>query len=424
MVDLSFEQRRQFERLGAEQLANHQLKKLNDLLAAILPCNRFYREKLSSVNIPLTGLDRLSELPFTYKEELSRSRSDGEFTTNLTYPLERYVRFHRTSGTRGKPLAVLDTAEDWQWWKSTWQYVLDVANVEPEDRVAMAFSFGPFIGFWSAYDAAIERGCLVLPGGGMSSLERLEMLKDGEATALFCTPSYALHLADVAAENQRDVASLDIRVIVVAGEPGGSLPAIRSRIERSWNARVVDHSGATEVGPWGYSDRKGRGLHVNEAEFIAEFLSIETGQPAAEGELAELVLTPLGRIGCPVLRFRTGDLVQPSWTAKGDCRFVLLDRGVLGRVDDMMIVRGVNIYPSSIEQILHGFPEVIEYRMTVYKDGEMDALTIEIEDRLQAPDRVAKELRLRLGLNIDVRSVSAGSLPRFEAKGKRFIDQR
>ena len=200
---------------------------------------------------------------------------------------------------------------------------------------------------------------------------------------MFCTPSYALHLAEVGAQNQIDVSALQIRCIVVAGEPGGSIPAVRQRIEQAWNARVIDHGGATEVGPWGYAMPDGQGLYVVESEFLAEFLSVDTGQPAADGELSELVLTTLGRGGCPVIRYRTGDLVRPTWNAPGDNRFVVLQGGVLGRADDMMIVRGVNIFPSSVEQIIHSFPEIVEYRMLVHKQGAMDALTIEIEDRLE-----------------------------------------
>jgi phenylacetate-CoA ligase len=165
-------------------------------------------------------------------------------------------------------------------------------------------------------------------------------------------------------------------------------------------------------------------VHVLESEFIAEFLSAETGKPAAEGELAELVLTNLGRAGCPVIRYRTGDLVRPSWQQEGANRFVLLEGGVLGRADDMVIIRGVNVYPGSIEQILRSFPEVVEFRILARRTGEMDQLAIEIEDRLEQPDRVAKELRLRLGLKVDVSCVALGSLPRFEGKGKRFIDER
>jgi phenylacetate-CoA ligase len=288
----------------------------------------------------------------------------------------------------------------------------------------MAFSFGPFIGFWSAHDAFVARGAMVIPAGGLSTIARLDLMESSRATVVCCTPSYALHMAEVAAESQRHVARNHVTRLIVAGEPGGSVPATRERIETAWGARVIDHGGATEVGPWGYADIQRRGLHVIESEFVAEFRSVETGQDAAAGELSELVLTTLGRYGCPIIRYRTGDLVRPTWNTEGPNRFVLLQGGVLGRADDMLVIRGVNIVPSSVEQILRGLPEIVEFRMTAHKRGEMDALTVDIEDRLGAPQRVAKELKLRLGLNVDVRSVPLGSLPRFEGKGKRFIDQR
>jgi phenylacetate-CoA ligase len=191
-----------------------------------------------------------------------------------------------------------------------------------------------------------------------------------------------------------------------------------------WQAEVLDHAGASEVGPWGYGDADGAGLYVTESEFLAEFLAVESGRPAAEGELSELVLTTLGRVGSPVIRFRTGDLVRPSWQRPGANRFVHLAGGVLSRSDDMIVVRGVNIFPSSIEQILRSFPDVVEYRMVVTKVAEMDQLLVEIEDRLDNPGRVAAELLLRLGLKIQVSCVPLGSLPRFEGKGRRLIDQR
>lgn len=423
MLRNTCDRRRELERLGADELARLQLDRLNQLLAAILPQNGFYAEKLAGIRLPLQTLDQLAELPLTIKDELAAPTGPTGLAANHTYPIERYTRFHRTSGTRGRPMVVLDTADDWQWWVDTWQYVLDAAELGPADRVMMAFSFGPFIGFWTAHDAALARGALVIPGGGLTTLARLELIQTSRATTLLCTPSYALHMAEVAVEKGIDTTSLAVRRIIVAGEPGGSVPAIRRRIETAWNARVIDHAGATEVGPWGYADRSGRGLHVVESEFIAEFLSAESGRPAADGELAELVLTPLGRSGCPVIRYRTGDLVRP-WHDAGENRFVLLEGGVLGRADDMLVIRGMNVFPSSVEEILRSFPEVAEYRLIADKIAAMDVLTVQVEDRLDQPERIAGELRLRLGLKVDVQSVPAGSLPRFEGKGKRFVDRR
>lgn len=418
-------ERRRLQSLSRAELAEYQLQRLNTLLATILPANDFYAAKLANIPREFTALEQLAELPLTHKDELTSAVASPLAVANLTWPLDHYVRYHQTSGTHGRPLPVLDTAEDWQWWINCWQYVLDAAEVTSADRAMLAFSFGPFIGFWSAHDALVERGTMVIPGGGTSTIGRLDLLQRTRATVLLCTPTYALHLAEVAAEHKIDLpAHCEIEKIIVAGEAGGSIPATRSRIESAWQARVTDHSGASEVGAWGFGDTTARGLHVNESEFIAEFLSVETGEAAKEGELSQLVLTSLGRYGMPLIRYRTGDLVRPTWSATGECRFVMLEGGVLGRADDMLVVRGVNIFPSSIEQIMHSFPEVVEYRFTVRKRVAMDEMLVEVEDHLQQPARIAEELELRLGLKVDVQIAPPASLPRYEGKGKRFVDQR
>ncbi len=418
------EERRRLESLDAAGLIRHQLDRLNALLDEVLPTNAFYAAKLFCVERPVRSLDALATWPFTFKEELLGVAKGHDFANNRTWPLERYSRLHQTSGTHGRPIVVLDTADDWQWWINCWQYVLDAAEVQADDRVLMAFSFGPFIGFWSAYDALAARGCLLMPTGGVSTLGRLEMARHGRATVVCCTPSYALHLAEVGAQHEIDVASLGVRRIILAGEAGGSMPAVRAQIEAAWQAKVLDHCGASEVGPWGYGDLNGSGVWINEAEFIAEFLSVSTGTAALEGELAELVLTTLGRAGSPVFRYRTGDLVRPSWRGDAANRFVRLDGGVLDRADDMLVVRGVNIFPSSIEQIIRSFPEIVEFRVTIFKEAHLDQIAVEVEDRLAQPQRVAAELLLRLGLSVSVDLAPLGTLPRYEGKGKRFVDRR
>lgn len=419
------EERRRLRGLSRQELSEYQLERLNALMAAILPANRFYSQKLANFPREFTAIEQLTELPFTTKEELSAETGSAIAAANLTWPVERYVRYHQTSGTRGRPMPVLDSADDWRWWINCWQYVLDTAGVTEADRAMLAFSFGPFIGFWTAHDALVERGAMVIPGGGMSSLGRLDLLERTQATVLLCTPTYALHLAEIATEHKINLSSrCAVKKIIVAGEAGGSIPATRARIEFGWQAHVTDHSGASEVGAWGFGDSRSRGLHVLESEFIAEFISLETNEPAREGELSQLVLTSLGRFGMPVIRYRTGDLVRPTWPVEGPCRFVLLEGGVLGRADDMLVVRGVNIFPSSIEQIMHSFPEVSEYRFIVRKQGEMDEMIVEVEDGLDQPGRIAEELYVRLGLKVDVRLAPQASLPRFEGKGKRFVDLR
>jgi len=400
------------------------LERLRGLLSDILPSNRFYAEKLARVSAAPESLADLEQWPFTYKEELVAGAHPGT-PANLTWPPDRYVRFHRTSGTHGRPLPVFDTADDWAWWMDCWSEILDRGGVRGGDRVLVASSFGPYAGFWSAFDAAVARGAMAIPTGGMSSLARLELARTVSATVLVATPSYALHLAEVALAEKLDAARLGVRLVIVAGEPGGSIGGVRARIAEAWGADVLDHAGATEVGPWGAGTLAGGGIDVIETCFHAEFLSLQTGRPAGEGELSELVLTTLGRTGAPVIRYRTGDLVCPRWPP-GDaaCPWVRLDGGILGRTDDMLVVRGVNVFPSAVDDIVRSFPEIVEYRLTIDTVASLDTLTLEVEDHLSDPDRVAREFQVRLGLKVGVVAVPIGSLPRFEGKGRRIVDRR
>jgi len=411
-----------------DALQARKLDRLRGMLRAVLPRNAFYAAKLARVPDPLAirSVDDLADWPFTFKEELVEAAGQDGLPGNLTWPTDRYVRFHQTSGTHGRPLPVFDTAADWEWWLDCWRVILDRAAIGPGDRVLVASSFGPYAGFWSGFDAVIDRGGLAIPAGGMPTLGRLQLARRLAATVLIATPSYALHLAEVAESNKIDLAATPVRLVIVAGEPGGSIPATRARIADRWGAEVLDHAGATEVGPWGVGDLGGLGLDVLEPFFHAEFLALDSGRPASEGELAELVLTTLGRTGAPVIRYRTGDVVRPTWAAagRGERPWVRLMGGILGRVDDMLVVRGVNIFPGAIDDIVRSFPEVVEHRLTVATRGSLDVLGLEIEDRLGEPGRVAAELELRLGLKVDVAAVPIGSLPRFEGKGRRLVDRR
>lgn len=400
-----------------------QLKQFNQQLARILPLNAFYVQKLGTSSLVLNRLEELSELPLTTKQELveSADSSPESLSAHHTFPRRHYSRIHRTSGTTGHPLIIMDTTEDWQWWSATWQHVLEAAELTRDDRVFMAFSFGPFIGFWSAHQACVDRGATVIPGGGLSSLARLEFMRSSEATAICCTPSYALHLAEVARVENFPVSELSIRRLIVAGEAGGSVPNVRSRIEKLWQAEVVDHCGATEIGAWGFGWPAGPGLHIIETQFIAEFLPLADGGSAG---LSELVLTSLGRYGAPVMRYRTGDIVKHQRPTAGRCRFCWLPEGVIGRVDNMVTIRGVNIFPSSIAELVREVPSIDEYRVTVTRHGPLDQLELAVEAEEPARQTIEKLLTARLGLRIPVHIVPPGTLPRSDGKSQRWHDQR
>lgn len=401
---------------------------VRELLDRVLRSNPFYQRKLAAVGVTradqIAGAEDYARLPFTTKAELSRDQlAHPKFGTNLTEPLENYVRLHQTSGTTGRPLRWLDTRQSWDWWIRCWRRVLAGAGVTPRDRVFFAFSFGPFVGFWSAFAAVEDVGCLAIPGGAMSSEQRLHALVDCGATVLISTPTYALHLAAVAAREGIDLAATDVRLTIHAGEAGASIPATRARIEAAWAARCFDHAGATEVGAWGFECAARSGLHLNEDEFLFEVVDPMTGAVADEGEL---VITNFGRDCMPVIRYRTGDHVRLA-TERCACGspFRYCPGGVIGRVDDAIIVRGVNIFPSSIEHIVRSTTVVDEFQVEVTRRDEMDEIYLRIEVRDDsAAKRLARELRSQLGLRTTVEVVAPGSLPRFDLKARRFIDRR
>ncbi|MEM6468151.1 MAG: phenylacetate--CoA ligase family protein [Planctomycetota bacterium] len=415
-------------RLDTDSLREIQLVRLNQVLAAAIE-HPFYRERLSGLRFPLQDLESLHQIPFLTKEQMI-NEAPGLPAKIFGGKKGDYRYFHQTSGTSGRPMPVLDTAADWEWWMRCWAHVLHAATVDSTDIAMMAFSFGPFIGFWTASDALRAAGALMIPGGGLSSEARIQMIVDHGCTIVCCTPTYALHLLEAAAKVGIDLAATDVSRLIVAGEPGGSLPSVRQRIESGWGARVVDHSGGSEIGAWGFGSRDGQGLHVIETEFIAECLVFDDGEtdpfpagrPAENGERSELVLTGLGRFGGPAIRYRTGDMVRPLYDdPKIECRFLYLDGGVLGRADDMIVIRGVNVFPSSIEAIVREIDPVAEFRMIVKREGEMDSVTVEAELSVEACEHLAGLLQSRLAMRIPVRCVEAESLPRFSAKARRLV---
>jgi phenylacetate-CoA ligase len=417
---------RGFETLDEEARRAHQWGRLAALAREIVPANPFVTAKWRGAGLrgpgDLRSWDDFRRLPFTQKRELADDQAaHPPFGTNLTYPMERYVRVHQTSGTSGAPLRWLDTEESWQWWVRCWGVVLRGAGLGAGDRIFFPFSFGLFIGFWAGFEGARAIGALAIPGGGQDSLQRLAAIDTLGATAVCCTPSYALHLAELARERGVDLGKLAVRTTVHAGEPGAGIPSVRARIEEAWGARAFDHAGMTEMGAYGYDCSVQAGLHVNESEFIAEIVDHD-GRPAAEGEL---VLTNLGRTGSPLIRYRTGDRVR---AAAGPCEcgrtFVRLDGGILGRVDDMLIVRGVNVFPSAIEGIVRRFPAVDEFQIEVYRPGVMDEVRLLVEagdGEAGVARRIQEAVRVDLGIRIEVAPVPPRSLPRHELKARRLV---
>jgi phenylacetate-CoA ligase len=415
------------ETLDRDHLRALQLRKLRQLLDEILQHNAFYTRKLGPKR-QIEDWDTYRQIPFTTKQEIAEDQAlNPPYGSDLTYPLERYIRLHQTSGTTGKaPIRVLDTEESWDWWTHCWGHVYAGADVGRGDRVFFAFSFGPFIGFWSAYEGSRRVGAMSIPGGGMQTEQRLHAMLDNDVTVLCCTPTYALRLADEASRLDIDLGRLRLHATVHAGEPGASVPGVRARIERAFGGRCNDHTGMTELGATGFTCQAQTGVHLIESEFIFEVIDPHTLEPVRPGTQGELVATNLGRHGMPLIRYRTGDLVQVDESA---CRcgrtFARLPGGILGRADDMLVVRGVNVFPSAIEGVLREFPEVSEFRIEVLSRRSMVELKVLLDPRPGSDgdlaERVAHRLNERLLLRVPCELVPSGTLPRFELKARRVV---
>ncbi|MDO8543407.1 MAG: AMP-binding protein [Opitutaceae bacterium] len=409
-------------------IEQQQLAALNRLIAGIAATNVFYRRKLEAAG-GLGGFESLAafreRMPFTTKPELARDQLENPpFGSTLTYPHKTYTRYHQTSGTGGRPLAWLDTTESWQWVLDNWKVVWQKAGAGPGDAAFFAFSFGPFLGFWAAFDSAVQLGLRAIPAGGLSSLERLRFLIARRPRHLCCTPTYALRLAEVARAEAIDLRDSGVQRILVAGEPGGSVPEIRARIEQSWpGARVVDHHGMTEIGPVSYGvPEQPTLLRLMHHSYLCEVLKPDGNERVAAGETGELVLTTLGRTACPLVRYRTGDLVRPVPVSQADPADFALEGGVLGRVDDMVIVRGVNLYPSAVEAVVRGVSGVREYQVEIDKRRTLPEVTVRFEavDHRDPSHELAKQLRATFQMRIEVEKVSPGTLPVFEMKARRW----
>jgi len=419
------------ETMPRKALEELQIEKLRSMLKQIYGRNRFYTDKLDAAGIhpeSIKTLDDLKRLPLTSKSELVQAQSDAlPLGSNATFEESAYSRFHQTSGTTGTPLRVLDTPESWDWWGRCWGHVLAGAGLTENDRLFVPFSFGPFIGFWAAVEGARKINALMIPGGGRDSLQRLHLMKELGVTAMCCTPTYALRLAEVARESGFDLSQIPLRTLIHAGEPGANVPATKARIESVWNAKCFDHAGASEIGAHSFEcEVQPNGTHVTESEFIVEVLNPETQEAVPEGEQGELIITNLGRIGYPVIRYRSGDLVVLNQqTCACGRSFGRFEGGVLGRADDMVVVRGINVFPSAVENLVRQCEAVEEFRITVSTNREMGNLAIELDLSKNANPESARKtvdqaIQNELSLRPEISVVPSGSLPRFEMKAKRF----
>jgi phenylacetate-CoA ligase len=429
------------ETMARAEIESLQLRKLRSLVAWTENKVPWHAKRLAEAGVTadsLTGLEDLRRIPFMTREEWMEAQiEEPPYGPLLAAPLETAIRYHMTSGTTGRtPIRVLDSAKDWEWIAEMWCYAFWGFGIRPRDTVFFAFSYGTFVGFWGAHYACEKLGCLVLPGGNMTTEARVKQIMDMKATVVCSTPTYALRMAQEARALGIDLANGPVEKLILSGEPAGSIPATKALIEDQWGAKAGDTAGMTELGTimiYECSDQPG-GTHIIEDHYIEEVIDPESGEPEPYGESGERVVTSFGRGFIPVLRYRTRDLVVkvPASTCTCGRTFDIYDGGIRGRVDDMKVVRGTNVYPRAIEAIVREYDEIDEFQVHLFTaEGIRDEIEVlvEVPQPTRPVEELLKELSTRLseaheGLRIGAKQVADQSLPRFELKARRVNDER
>ncbi|HHI80424.1 MAG TPA: phenylacetate--CoA ligase family protein [Planctomycetes bacterium] len=429
------------ETFSREETQALQVHKLRRLLRWTIDQVPWQAQRLKEAGVEpdsIQSLEDLRRIPFMTRDQWMEAQlADPPYGPFLAAPKEAAIRYHMTSGTTGRtPIRVLDDLKDWEWIAEAWCHGFWGFGIRPEDTVFFAFSYGTFVGFWGAHYCCEKIGCLVLPGGNMTTAARVRQIMDMEATVVCSTPTYALRMAQEAKSLGIDLAKGPVKRVILSGEPAGSIPATKQLIEEQWGAKAGDTAGMTELGTimMFECEHQPGGAHIIENHFIEEVIDPDTDEPVPYGEMGERVVTSFGRGFIPILRYRTRDFVVKVPASRCSCGrgWDIYEGGIRGRVDDMKLVRGTNVYPRAIEAIVREFPEIDEFQIHLYTaDGIRDEIEVLVEIPNQDVEREGLLARLDTqlreaheGLRIDVKEVETGSLPRFELKAKRVKDDR
>jgi phenylacetate-CoA ligase len=429
------------ETMARAEIDALQVRKLRNLIEWTDAQVPYHSKRLRDAGVTpdgITSLDDLRRIPFMTREEwMAQQLEHPPYGPILAAPESAAIRYHLTSGTTGRtPIRVLDSMKDWEWITEMWCYGFWGFGIRPADTVFFAFSYGTFVGFWGAHYACEKIGCLVLPGGNMTTEARVKQIFDMNATVVCSTPTYALRMAQEARSLGIDLVNGPVERLILSGEPAGSIPASKRLIEEQWGAKAGDTAGMTELGTimMFECDHQPGGAHIIEDHYIEEVIDPATGEPVGYGEPGERVVTSFGRGFIPVIRYRTRDLVLkvPASTCSCGRTFDVYEGGIRGRVDDMKLVRGTNVYPRAVEAIVREFEAVDEFQIHLYTaEGIRDEIEVLVEIPGQGADEDAllNELGKTLaeaheGLRFGVQKVGTGTLPRFELKAKRVLDER
>lgn len=420
-------------RVGLESI---QLKRLQHLVARVYKTVAPYREKMDAAGVKpedIQSLDDLAKLPFTVKEDLRENYPFGLFTV----PMDQVVRVHASSGTTGKPTVVGYTKKDIELWANLMARALTLAGATARDMVHNAYGYGLFTGGLGAHYGTERLGATVIPVSGGNTKRQITIMQDFKPTVLLATPSYALNLAETMETVGVDPKSLSLRVGVFGAEPWSE--NMRDEVERKLNIKAVDIYGLSEVMGPGVAMQclEGeKGMHIFEDHFLPEIIDPDTGEVLPPGDKGELVFTTLTKEAFPIIRYRTKDISRLMYdTCKCGRTLVRMEK-VTGRTDDMLIIRGVNVFPSQIEHVLMG-TEGVEphYRIVVNREGNMDTMSVEVEvsdaifsDEIKTLENLTKRIQMdikdMLGVTCKVKLVEPKTIQRSEGKAQRVIDNR
>ncbi|MHB8988878.1 MAG: phenylacetate--CoA ligase family protein [Desulfobulbia bacterium] len=426
----------EYETLPRPALEALQLKRLKAQVTRVHATVPYYRKKMEDAGVTPDDIQTLADirlLPFTTKEDLRKNYPFGLFTV----PMEKVVRIHASSGTTGKPTVVGYTKRDIEMWAELMTRTLSAAGVHSGDIVHNAYGYGLFTGGLGAHYGAENLGAAVIPISGGNTKRQIQIMQDFGSTVLLSTPSYALNIADAMADLGIDPATLKLRVGVFGAEPWSE--AMREEIEQRLKIKAIDIYGLSEVmGPGVAAEciEEQKGLHIMEDHFLPEIVDPDTFAPLPLGEAGELVFTTLTKEAFPVIRYRTKDISRliPDVCSCGRT-FYRIPK-ITGRTDDMLIIRGVNVFPSQIEEVIMGVEGVEpHYQIVVEREGSLDKIEVQVEvseaifsDEVKSLEKLSKKLQTEikdlLGISCTIKLVEPKTIQRSEGKAKRVIDNR
>jgi len=426
---------KEIECLSHEAMRALQSERLSALVYRVYNHVAFYRQRMDEMGVKpsdIKSIDDIDKLPFTYKQDLRDNYPFGLFAV----PMTDIVRVHASSGTTGKPTTVGYTANDIENWRETVARCLTMSGIASDDIMQVSYGYGLFTGGMGVHYGAETVGCTVVPISGGNTRRQLQLMADFGTTVLACTPSYALHLADAMEDFGFSLADMKLKIGVFGAEPWTE--NMRLELEKKWKIKAHDIYGLSEVmGPGVANDcEQHNGLHVNEDHFFPEVVHPDTKKPLREGEEGELVFTTLTKEGIPLLRYNTRDLSSLNRDTCECGRTLVRMKKITGRSDDMLIIRGVNLFPSQIEHVLLEMGETsAHYMLYVDRNNNLDTLELKVEldeskltdsirDLQNLSHKIEHALNSAIGLSVKVTLVEPKSIERSEGKAVRVIDNR